>query len=412
MDYYSEEDKVSTFNIIWLILTVILILYSFFFQYAVKSFGGLMILLCGGIIVFGTLQVFVIQRGRIEKSLLGPIVLFVFAAGIITIAISGQGEYGSDLIIRMIEYVMTAYSIYLLLSTNRRYTDIVFWCICLTITCLGLVSLFRGVVITSAGAKGIEGLNANSMSNYFIIMTFCSFYLIWKKRRPFQNFLLVVMNVIVMIAQISAASRRGFIVLILFYILSLIFALIPYKSENSSKRKSFRYMFLIVAMGIALVFFQKYLLDNTVLGARLLGSFDGGDAARTRYQEFAWEQFLKHPVFGIGLGGIAYHMGAYSHSMYYELLSCTGLVLTLVFLIGFLRFGTKYLKMNRLYRKIGTEKNIIYITAEALIFLLCLLISGYAVVMIYDFHFYISVALLAAVYKNIEVNSGHNYLVE
>ena len=87
MDYYSEEDKVSTFNIIWLILTVILILYSFFFQYAVKSFGGLMILLCGGIIVFGTLQVFVIQRGRIEKSLLGPIVLFVFAAGIITIAI-------------------------------------------------------------------------------------------------------------------------------------------------------------------------------------------------------------------------------------------------------------------------------------------------------------------------------------
>ena len=166
---------------------------------------------------------------------------------------------------------------------------------------------------------------------------------------------------------------------------------------------------LIIAVIVALLYFQKYLLDSTVLGARLLGNYDGGDAARARYQAFAWEQFKEHPIVGIGLGGVAYHMGAYSHSMFYELFSCTGIILACIFLVGLFHFGFSYWRMNKLYRKAKLNKEIVYVTAECLIFWLCLVVSGYAVVMIYDYNFYFSIALLAAIYKNIKINGVNVY---
>ncbi len=410
MNHKTERIKATFFEKIWLSLSILLIIYTFFFQYSVKSINGLMILLCGSNIFCGLLQIIVNQRGRISKSLMGPMIFFVFAASFVTFFFTAQGKYGTILCVKMIEYSLTAYSIYLLLRCHPRYIEVIFACVCLSVALLGIVSLVAGIAITSAGAKGIEGLNTNTMSSFFMIMVFCSFYLLWKNRKTIINLLLIFMNMIVMVAQISAASRRGFIIIVLFIFLSIIFAVIPYKSKYSSKKKIALYIFSAAMIAIALVYFKNYLLDNTVLGARLLGSFDGGDIARQKYQVFALEQFLAHPILGIGLGGIAYHMGAYSHSMYYELISCTGLVLTTVFLCGFFRFGRKCWKLNRLNRRLQTNGEIVYITAECFFFWVSLLISGYAVVMIYDIYFYLSLALLAAILKNIELNGEEWYL--
>ena len=410
MNYKIKKEQKTFFNRIWLLLIIVLIIYAFFFQYAVRAFSSLMVILCGNIILCGGFQVFVNQQGRIKKSLMGPMLVFVFLSSFFTIFVTAQGEYGTVLCIRMMEYVLTAYSIYLLLQNQPKYIEIVCGCMCLTITLLGIVSLVQGVAITSAGARGIEGLNTNSMSSFFIIMVFCSFYLFQKKKSKMTNLILVLMNAVVVVAQILAASRRGFIVIVFLLASSIIFALVPYKSADNSKKKIILYILLIGIVSIALVYFKNYLLNNTVLGARLLGSYDGGDVARTKYQTFALEQFKEHPILGIGLEGIAYHMGAYSHSMYYELFSCTGTILALVFLVGFLRFGIKYLRINIMYRKLQTNKGIIYITTVCLFFWLSLLISGYSVVMIYDFYFYFSIALLAVIYKNVKLNESEIYL--
>ena len=409
MTYCRRRTKASLFEQIWLFLTLVLTIYIFFFQYTIRSYNGLTIILCSYIILCGGLYIFINKKGRIEKSLMDPIIFFVFAASILTFFFTAKGQYGTDLAVRMLEYVLCAYSIYLLLRNRPEFINILFWGICFSITFLGLFSLIKGVSVTSAGARGIAGLNVNSMSDFFLLMVFCSFYLFWKKQNLIQNMLLVIMNVIVMAAQISAASRRGFIVLVAFWALSLIFALIPFKSNNSSKKKIFLWITLIIAVIVALLYFQKYLLDSTVLGARLLGNYDGGDAARARYQAFAWEQFKEHPIVGIGLGGVAYHMGAYSHSMFYELFSCTGIILACIFLVGLFHFGFSYWRMNKLYRKAKLNKEIVYVTAECLIFWLCLVVSGYAVVMIYDYNFYFSIALLAAIYKNIKINGVNVY---
>ena len=401
MELFIEQKSHTFFHKIWLFITIITIFYSFFFQYAVKAIGGAMFGLCALLILFCFVQVFFVQKGRITKSYLDPILLFVIISVIFTLGFTAKG-YGTDLSVRMIEYVLTSYSIYLLLREYPDYIEIVFWGNSLAITLLALATFVKGVAVSSSGAIGLEGLNSNSMSSFLLIMYFTSFCLFYKKRRFLIRILLLFMIAVVAVAQVSAASRRGFIVLVLFTFLSLVFGIIPLKSENKSKKRFFFFVLLLLGVGIALIFLQNYLLEKTLLGARLMGSYDGGDAARNRYQTFALQQFKEHPLFGIGLGGVAFHMGAYSHSLYYELLACTGILITLLFSYGIIKMLRAYWLSNRIFMALDDQKENVYLSRIGFVFLFCILVSGIAVVMIYDFHFYFSLALLVALLSQLK----------
>lgn len=401
MELFVEKKSHTFFYKIWLFITMITIFYSFFFQYAVKAIGGAMFGLRALLILFCFVQVFLVQKGRITKSYLDPIVLFVIISVIFTLGFTAKG-YGTDLSVRMIEYVLTSYSIYLLLRECHEYIEIVFWGTSLAITLLALATFIKGVAVSSSGAIGLEGLNSNSMSSFLLIMYFTSFCLLYKKRRFLIRVLLLFMIAVVAVAQVSAASRRGFIVLVLFTFLSLVFGIIPLKSENKSKRRYFFYVLLLFGIGIALIFLQNYLLEKTLLGARLMGAYDGGDVARNRYQTFALQQFKEHPLLGIGLGGVAFHMGAYSHSLYYELLACTGILITLIFAYGIMKMFRAYWLSNRFFMAFDNQKANTYFSRIGFIFLFCILVSGIAVVMIYDFHFYYSLALIVALLSQLK----------
>lgn len=403
MELFIEQKPHTFFGRIWLFITMITIFYSFFFQYAIKAIGGAMFGLCALLILFNFIQVFLVQKGRIAKSYLDPIVLFVIISVLLTLGFTAKG-YGTDLSIRMIEYVLTSYSIYLLLKEYPDYIEIVFWGNSLAITFLALSTFMKGVEVSSSGAIGLEGLNSNTMSSFLLIMFFTSFCLFYRKRRFVIRILLLFMIAVVAVAQVSAASRRGFIVLVLFTFLSLVFGIIPLKAENKSKKRFCFYVLLLLGIGVALIFLQNYLLEKTLLGARLMGVYDGGDAARTRYQTFAFQQFKEHPLLGIGLGGIAFHMGAYSHSLYYEMLACTGIFGTLIFLYGIIKMLRTYWLSNKVFMNVDDQKTNIYLSRMGGIFLFCILVSGIAVVMIYDFHFYYSLALLVTLLSRIKAS--------
>lgn len=137
-------------------------------------------------------------------------------------------------------------------------------------------------------------------------------------------------------------------------------------------------------------------MSSTVLGERLTGNMIGGDAARTRYHKFAMEQFSKHPIVGVGVGGINYLQGVYSHSLFYETLGCTGLIGSLILAITFVKPLKSLIKRLFDNKKNADQKSKVYFNKTFFIYLLAILISGVAVVMIYDFDFYISLALIAA----------------
>lgn len=406
MKYSVKNQCGKIFYNSWSFIVLITIFYTFYFQYGIKVVSGLMIGLCGVLIVFGLIQILIIQQGRITKSNMLEFLVFVFLSVAITVTITSNNMYGLDVGIRMIEYILAAYSIYLLLGNNPQYFERILWCFCISITLLACTVLIRGVEVSSSGALGLEGINSNSMSSYFLIMMFCSFLLMYRNRKRIQMIFLILMNSLIVTVQIATASRRGFIVLVMFLFLGIVFGIIPLKSNTKSKKRFIFYTFLILAIAVTLIILQEYILSNTILGARLLGAYDNGDLARARYQVFALEEFKKHPFLGIGIGGIAHYMGAYSHSMYYEVFSCTGVVLALVFLIGLFRLGFGFLNIGRKVLICRGEKAIIYLSFICFTFWLCLIVSGIAVVMIYDFHFYFSVALLSASIRNLKLFIG------
>ena len=88
-------------------------------------------------------------------------------------------------------------------------------------------------------------------------------------------------------------------------------------------------------------------------------------------------------------------MGAYSHSMYYELLSCTGIFCSVLFLYGLIKIVMDSFRIRE-YSK-NTNKMIAYICGIIVVFIACTAVSGMAVVMIYDFYFYLSIAVVSAV---------------
>ncbi len=409
MELFMSQKSHTLFDKIWLLVTMITIFYAFFFQYAVTAIGGAMLGLCAVLIIFCFIQVLIVQKGKITRSYLDAILLFVIGSVILTVGITSEG-YGTDLAARMIEYVLTSYSIYLLLRVCPDYIENVMWGTSIAITLLALASFIKGVVVSSSGAIGLEGLNSNSMSSFFLIMYFTSFCLFYKKRRFLIRILLLFMIAAVAVAQVSAASRRGFIVLALFTLLSLVFGIIPLKAKKKSKKRFFLFVLLLFGIGAALIFMQNYLLENTILGARLMGLYDSGDAARVRYQTFALQQFKEHPILGIGLGGVAFHMGAYSHSLYYELLACTGILMTLIFAYGVIKMLRGYWLLNKIFKTSDEQKVNRYLSQIGFVFMLCILVSGIAVVMIYDFHFYYSLALLVALLSQLKNNWRIKYV--
>ena len=400
MNYKIEKDIPTIFERIWLILVLLLITYYFFFQYAVKAIGGVMIVLCGAVILCGCIKIFLSQSGKLERSMMGPIVVFVFSSVVLTITVTSHGRYRTDICIIMIEYVLTAYSIYLLLKTRFEFFRFVLWLTCISVTLLAATTFTHGTVVTSTGAIGIVGLNTNSMSSFYIFATFACFVLLGIERKMITKIMLVACVIIIMFSMVAAASRRGFIVISAFIGISVLFGIVPLKSENRSKARFLLYFLAILLLVVALLYIQNYLLENTVLGSRLMGYMDTGDSARDKYQNFARIQFQEHPIFGIGLGGIAYYMGAYSHSLYYEIFSCTGIILSCFLLIALLKYGTKFFQNQKRYKNMDKFKY--YIAIEGFLYWLSIVVSGVSMTMIYDLYFYLSLAILAGMLVIVE----------
>ncbi len=378
---------------LWLLVACTLLFYSFFFQYGIKPINGVMIILCTILILFGCIQIIFVQHGKIKKDRYLYFYIFLALGFIITIFMA-NAKYGLDLEIRMLEYLLSSYSIYLLLKSKPEYLNIITFDISITVTLLAVNSLIKGVVVSSSGAIGLQSLNTNVMSSFFLLMAYCVFILCRNKHNLIFELLLCIMMGIVVIAQISAASRRGFLVLGMFLFAAISVYFIPLRTQYRSRMRFLMYITLTVLVIIMLLIMKDYLLQKTVLGARLLGANNTGDLARARYQAFALEQFKNHPILGIGLGGIAYNVGAYSHSMYYELISCTGLLGTTIFFFGFLGIGYDLMMVSRNKTIIKEDRSLSWLS---FIFWGCILISGIAVVMIYDFYFYIYISLLCAV---------------
>ena len=111
---------------------------------------------------------------------------------------------------------------------------------------------------------------------------------------------------------------------------------------------------------------------------------------------------------------MAVYAGMYSHSMYHELLACTGIVGTCILV------GNLIINMVRLFIdsfKIDDGYSDLKICSRCMmLFVGAILVGGFAVVYIYDMYFYIILGLIAASSKviryNLQIKSRESEKVE
>ena len=386
---------------LWETVFFMLFLYAFFYQTVFKPINGAMIVL--SVLCTGCMCIDMLFRGgdyiantAITYKNMGIILVFVLSSMFTSRFTSTRVAYSNLTGQKMLEYALVATSLYVYLILHPgRFSRIMIYII-LPIVLLALRAITSGTETTSFGAIGLEELNVNVMSSMFLMALFCIIVLI--PRNKAYNILLLAAILILAYAQIRSASRRGFLVMAFFILATIVWGIAPFNRKKSALEKIAFNFFTFLILAIAVILISEYVLNDTALGKRLLLKNTSGDVLRKKYQAVAWELFLAKPVLGAGLSGVTNKIGVYSHSMYYELLACTGILGTVILSYFFIRTGADLYKKSKADGYMYGADN--FLIRETFVFLLCLIVSGAAVVMIYDMYFYIWVAIIKAIEKN------------
>lgn len=386
---HSFRDKM------WECVFAVLFMYVFFIQNAFFSIGGAIIILCGVTAVFAVVNLMTTKRGIIRANNMFGIAVFVLVGFCTSAIYSNDFKTSMDIGLKMIEYLIIAFSLFAFLTSNPRRFFAIIRYIWLSITLLCVFVLFEGSEVTAAGGIGLETLNVNLLSSYITMQIFLSFLLMGNAKSKLAALCYFVSVVSVLFVQILSASRRGFVVACLLFFVAVFWGLIPRYTKSYSKKRIATIIILLIALVVAIAVVGEYVLNETVLGERLRGNFDSGDALRESYHSIALREFLSHPISGVGYNGLECIMGAYSHSLYYETLACTGLIGSIIMIFSMIILGGGVLRYAKL--KNNSDPVDLYVSKMCFCFWCALLVSGVAVTTIYDFYFYICLAILSAV---------------
>lgn len=391
------------------LLIAALMLYVFWYQYAFDEISGLLMILGVMIAAAGCYWLYT-DSGELKKSSLnGFIVVFILLL-IVSSIVTQSKAYTSSKVIDIIEFLLIAMSVYLFMICDERNISFVLSFLSIAVVLLAVYQLLYGTEVRG-GAIALGNLNPNLMSSMFTMGIYASFMVQHfgkqTRRNRLKKILFLSFIPVILYAQLEAASRRGFLVNCLIVILYIIYARVLVKHKGISGKKLFAIIATCAILAIILYFSYRYIMENTFLGQRFQGFFDTGDVLRERYHKLALKKFKEYPIFGIGLNSVAYfNHGVYSHSLYYELLACTGLLGCTAFAIYIFYLGKKLImSAGKRGFALYSDDQVARIRTS-IILLVCMAFSGFAVVMIYDLYFYLIFAFTAADYdmanKNIK----------
>ena len=255
-------------------------------------------------------------------------------------------------------------------------------------TLLNAESLNERLALSEDGNANVFGHNA--------VLGLCLTPLLFENKTFVKRILQFALTILFATGVVFSASRMSFITLIGYCAFYLII-ISPRSTKTSQFSRGVRFLGVlgvaIAAMGLIVPF-----LENTLIAERMedlfavLDTGEGDGMGRLYLYEEAWRSFLKAPLFGVGYANFApLHGGVYTHSTYAEILSCTGLVGSLLFLSYYL-YIFRMLKWGiQLDNKAQTETN-----HCLLMVFIVLLLLGVGEILIYKIKYFVVYGILAA----------------
>ena len=382
----KRKVKVSSiFDILMLISLGAFLFYCFWYQYAVGEIKGIMSFFGIEILL---LDFYYLMRGRKIKYL-AAIIGFLLIAAVSGYIFSPDNYLLSEMILRIIQYCIPMFGIYFYINGEKKKLEHIMICLAAAVSAMSIALLLSGTY-NSMGALVLGDLNANVFSSVLLLGLISSFYLLDNGRAFYIRAILVILIILGLVSQVLAASRRGVVVYV-FYIFTYIHSLLAIKYR---KNALYKLMTLLLVITVLLIICLNINWQELTIISEFQRGVLGGDDLRHSYQAEAWNIFKDNPVFGGGLGVVWTRIGAYSHSFYFELLSCTGLVGTLVLLCTLGKWLLYFFKASEQYSSI--DKAYALRTRTMAWGLVCVFVTGLAVVYIYDINFYVLLGIFAA----------------
>lgn len=310
-------------------LISIFILNIFYFGAAVSSIAGFN----QGIILIISLIFFlyiIINRELIKRIIpleLGFLLIFI----LYTLVSGAIVTPNFPTFISREEFMIPATLISIIISfivgKSNENSDIILKIIVISTVLLSLKLIFNGV---EAGYDRITVgvMNVNEVAN-IINIGFVGIMFLWAESRKSSKIIYFIMAIVQIFAILYTGSRKSFIGILVLLIVYWILKILTKRKINIKKMVL---NFFLISMCITLILFiTPIIINNTVIGERLLSN-DAGDIVRKALYKGSYQLFTEHPFFGVGINGFEYYYGLYSHSTYAELISCTGAFGTLLYI--------------------------------------------------------------------------------
>ena len=289
------------------------------------------------VVLIGLMSIYIVGR-----SLLVPVKLFMFLPFLFYSFLSIIWSYMPDsslqrsLTLLRLSVLLLVMAFYLIQS--RQTEQFIYGIAVAGLIILLYVCSFYGLsglrqMIEEGMRVGGEFVNSNTLAIYLSFSAVILFYLFLDKRKWY--YILLAVGLVVLIA--STGSKKGLLDL------TVGFIMVTGLNQNSSNsaKKLFKWGVSLLIGAIILYNLWKSPLFSTVRDRyEVMFTFLSGTGARIDYSTrerqimltAGWQQFLRTPLFGIGIGAsgylttIALGSDTYLHNEYIEILATGGIV--------------------------------------------------------------------------------------
>lgn len=394
--------NIAIFKPAWLLTAIVyfLVFYSLYMQFDGYNNYNLKLLMYVAITGLTVLQCFLSRGECINNKHIIWLIIFIVVITLTSYTVTPSVSNMLNRLSDMIMYTILTVAIFVSCKYRKERIEVLMWIIVLAGVCCSIALMVRGVD-NHTGGLVLGVLNQNEFSNIVLLGSFCSLYLLLIHRtgRMVLKLILIIATILMYYSGLLGGSRKFFAIALTMAALYFIFCIMP--SINFKKKKAhIMFFFGVIVLTFGVYFAVDYAINHTIVGSRLFATGYYGDEERLYFYQKAWEYFLANPLFGLGVNGFSYYEGKYSHSIYAELLSCTGLTGMVIF---FYNIGS-VLKKLMLYvksNKTEVEKRFL------LIYLIAMFVNALFTPAIYAPYFYITLGIsFSTIYFN-KVEANH-----
>ncbi len=203
----------------------------------------------------------------------------------------------------------------------------------------GVYIIFWGKPKINGGVTVITLSRDNNPNSLAFVMIAGIYALIISKNKILKKQILQNLCVLMLLYIIVlSGSRKALISACIILLIWIVSNLIILKKQHNNKSNGITFICICLFIVAVIWFYKTHFMDSSmsVRVMRLLGGQeDTSNENRIELYKYAIDVWKQHPIFGIGFNQFRVYFwdNTYSHSIYAEVLSCTGTIGTIIFFL-------------------------------------------------------------------------------